>query len=166
MFSLLPSVIVLGTAAVVATYLTQSRPSPPENAAERAGAARVFVLALALMVVHVVEEATTGLPARFPAIFGLPPVSLSAFLTINVSFIAICIASIPGLRAGRPGAFWVAWFLALAGYINLVGHPLMALVEGSVYFPGLVSSPFVGAAGIWLWRRLDRATRPSAVVAG
>lgn len=160
MFSLLPSLVVLGSAAVVATYLNQSRWSPPENVTARAGAARVFVLTVALTAVHMVEEATTGLAARFPALFGLPAVPLSTFVIVNATFIGICIASIAGLRAGRPGAFWVAWFLSLACFINLVGHPLMALAVGGAYFPGLVSAPFVGAAGIWLWRRLRRATRP------
>jgi hypothetical protein len=58
-------------------------------------------------------------------------------------------------------AFFAAWFLAIAGALNGIGHPLMAVAAGG-YFPGLVSSPFVGLACIWLWIRLREATRSSA----
>jgi hypothetical protein len=41
---------------------------------------------------------------------------------------------------------------------NGIGHPLLAIAQAG-YLPGLVSSPLVGVAGIWLWVRLRGATR-------
>ena len=52
-----------------------------------------------------------------------------------------------------------AWFLAIAGMFNGIAHPLLAVAAGG-YFPGLASSPFIGAASVWLWFRLRSATRP------
>ena len=64
---------------------------------------------------------------------------------------------VPGVGAGRRLAFFAAWFLALAGLLNGVAHPAFAVGVGG-YFPGLVTSPFIGAAGIWLWLRLRQTT--------
>jgi len=44
---------------------------------------------------------------------------------------------------------------------NAIAHPLLAVAAGG-YFPGLVSSPFIGAAGVWLWVNLERSTRATA----
>lgn len=105
------------------------------------------------------EEAATGLHERLPALLGLPAMSFSAFLVFNLSWIAIWIASVPGLRAGRAPAFFAAWFLAIAGMFNGIGHPLLAVAAGG-YFPGLLTSPLIGGASVWLWLRLQGATRP------
>lgn len=156
--SLLPSIIILGLIAVAALWTAVSRPSPPENVTERRAAARVFVIAIAAQCIHFTEEATTGLNERFPALFGLPAVPQEVFVTLNLVAIGIWIVSVPGLRAGQTGAFFVAWFLALASVFNVVAHPVLALIDGR-YFPGLVSSLLVGATGIWFCRRLYTATR-------
>jgi hypothetical protein len=39
----------------------------------------------------------------------------------------------------------------------------LAIAAGS-YLPGLVSSPFIGVASVWLWSRLRRATSQHALV--
>mgnify|MGYP001811772706 CR=1 FL=1 len=83
--------------------------------------------------------------------------SLPVFLGFNLVWIAIWVASIPGLRSGSAGAFFAAWFLAIAGALNGIAHPLLAVAAGG-YFPGLLSSPLIGAAGVWLWLRLRAAT--------
>jgi hypothetical protein len=79
MLSVLPSLVVLGLAALAALPLVLNRFSPPEILAERRAAA-----------------------------------------------------------------------LALAGMINGIAHPLLA-VAAEGYFPGLLSYPFIGAASIWLF---------------
>lgn len=84
----LPSIIILGLAAMAALHLVQSRHSPSESVIER----------------------------------------------------------------------FAAWFLAIAGMINGIAHLLLA-ISADGYFPGLVNSPFIGIAGVWLWLRLRRATR-------
>lgn len=156
MTSLLPSIVILGTVAVFAAYLANARASPPERTEERRAAALALAVVLVIQAVHVVEEGTTGLHVRFPALFGLPPASFGAFVVVNVLALGIGAASIPALRAGR-GTFFFPWFLALAGLLNLVLHPLAALAVGG-YFPGLLSSPFTGAAGVLLLVRLRAAT--------
>ncbi len=157
MLSLIPSIVVLGLAAFAALQLALRHPSPTEFTMERATASRVLALATAIQSGHFAEEWATGFHVRFPALFGLEPMPLSFFVVFNLTWIAIWIASVPLLRSARKPAFFAAWFLAIAGMLNGVAHPLMAVASGG-YFPGLISSPFIGLAGIYLWRRLDGAT--------
>ncbi len=159
MLSVLPSIFVLGLAALAALSLALSRRSPPENVAERLAAARALALAVGLQSIHFTEEATTGFHERLGALLALPGIPLSVFLVFNLAWLGIWVASVPELRSARAAAFFAAWFLAIAGMINGIAHPLLA-VAAAGYFPGLVSSPFIGAASVWLWLRLRRATRP------
>lgn len=94
---------------------------------------------------------------QFPALFGLDAMPLSVFVLFNVTWIAIWIVSIPLLRSACRPAFFAAWFLAIAAMLNGLAHPLLAIASGG-YFPGLVTSPFIGLAGVYLWRRLYGAT--------
>lgn len=159
--SLLPSFLVLGLAALAAMSLARSRPSPPENRTRRLAASHTLTLALVVQGIHFTEEATTGFPERLGALLGLPAMPMSFFVTFNLAWLAIWIISVPGIRSARAAAFFAAWFLAIAGMFNAIAHPLLAIAANG-YFPGLVSSPFIGAAGVWLWLRLSEATRPTA----
>ncbi len=159
MLNVLPSMFVLGLAAVAALFLVLSRGSPPENVPERVAAARALAVAVAVQSVHFAEEAATGFHERLGALLGLPGIPLSVFVIFNLTWLVIWVASVPGLRSGRTAAFFAAWFLAIAGMFNGIAHPLLAIAAGG-YFPGLVSSPFIGFASVWLWLRLRRATRP------
>ncbi len=154
---MLVSVLVLTAAAIAALFLTLTRPSPLESKTERHEAARALALAVGAQSVHFAEEAATGFHERFPALFGLPEMPLSYFIIFNLTWLAIWTASVPGLGAGRRPAFFAAWFLAIAGILNGVVHPLFAVAARS-YFPGLVSSPLIGVAGAVVWIRLRSAT--------
>ena len=154
---MLPSVVALGLAALAAVYLAGSRRSPVYKAAERLEASRALALAVGIQTVHFIEEAATGFHERLGAFFGLPGLPFDGFVAFNLAWLGIWIASIPGVRSARTVAFFAAWFLAIAGMVNGVAHPLLALASGS-YFPGLASSPFIGIAGLWLWSRLQMAT--------
>ena len=158
MLSALPSVLILGPALLAALLLAMSHLSPPENVTERSAAARALALAAGIQAIHFGEEAATGFHERLPALLGLPGMPLTLFVTFNLVWLGIWLASIPGLRSARKIAFFAAWFLAIAGMINGIAHPLLAIATGG-YFPGLVSSPFIAAASIVLWRRLRAATR-------
>lgn len=160
MSGLLPSLLVLGPIVLAAVLLARLRRSPADAALQRLDAARVFGIAVAVQTLHFMEEAVTGFHERFPALFGLPEIPLSVFLGFNLIWIGIWIASVPGVREGRAAGFFAAWFLAIAGMLNGIGHPLMALVDGG-YFPGLVTSPLIGMAGLCLWRRLRQASSSS-----
>lgn len=155
--SLIPSMAVLGLAAFAALQLALRHPSPIELTMERATASRVLALATTIQSGHFAEEWATDFHARFPALFGLEPMSLPIFVAFNLTWIAIWIVSVPLLQSARKSAFFAAWFLAIAGMLNGVAHPLMAVASGG-YFPGLISSPFIGLASLFLWKRLHGAT--------
>lgn len=157
MWSVIPSVIVLGTVAIVAAGLARYRSSPVKATAERVAASTVLGIATAIQGAHFAEEWTTGFHVRFPALLGLDPMPLSFFVPFNLAWIAIWITSVPFLRRGSKAAFFAAWFLAIGGILNGVAHPMMAITSGG-YFPGLITSPFIGIAGVFLWKRLQAAT--------
>ncbi len=157
MLSVLPSVVVLGLVAIVALRLAQSRSSPVDAVTERIAASAVLGITTAIQGAHFVEEWVTGFHVRFPALLGLDPMPLSFFVSFNLVWLAVWAASIPFLRVGRRAAFFAAWFLAIAGILNGVAHPVMAISFGG-YFPGLITSPFTGLAGLTLLQRLRTAT--------
>ena len=159
MLSVLPSLLVLGLAALAALQLALRRRSPPENVAERLAAARALALAVGIQGVHFAEETVTGFHERLGTLVGLPGILLATFVGFNLMWLGIWVASVPGLRSAGSPAFFAAWFLAIAGTLNGIAHPLLAVAEGGS-FPGLVTSPFIGVAAAWLWRRLLEATRP------
>ena len=160
MLSLVPSLAVLGLAAFAALQLALRRPSPNELRKNRLSASHILAFATAIQAVHFAEEWATGFHIRFPALFGLDPMPLSFFVGFNLIWIVAWMASVPLLRTGRKVAFFAAWFLAIAGMLNGIAHPLLALMSGG-YFPGLISSPLIGLASLFLWGRLRRATLSS-----
>ena len=157
MMSLIPSIVILGLVAFAALRLAQRCPSPTELTQERITASRALALATLVQTAHFAEEWATNFHARFPELFGLKPMPLSFFVVFNLAWIAIWIVSVPLLRTARKPALFAAWFLAIAGMLNGVAHPLIAVVSGG-YFPGLISSPFIGFVSIYLWQRLQRTT--------
>jgi hypothetical protein len=158
---MLLSVFILGVAAAVALALTRARPISGDELARR-DASRGLALATGVQGAHFIEEALTGFHQQFPELFGLSPMPFTFFVLFNVAWLAIWVASVPGLRAGRVAAFFAAWFLAIAGLFNGIAHPSFAVVSGG-YFPGLVTSPFIGIASAFLWIRLRRATQREVV---
>lgn len=157
MLSLLPSIVVLGLAALAAAWLAHYKPSPTDYTIERVAASQTLAVATVVQSAHFAEEWLTDFHVRFPALFGLEPMPLLFFVVFNVTWIAVWLASVPALRSVRKLAFFAAWFLAIAGMLNGVAHPLMAIASGG-YFPGLVSSPFIGLVSVYLWKRLQSAT--------
>ena len=163
MWSVIPSVIVLGMVAIAAARLARRRSSPVEAVKARVGASTVLGIATAIQGAHFAEEWSTGFHARFPALMNLAPMPLSFFVTFNLAWIAFWIVSVPFLRRGSTVAFFAAWFLAIAGMLNGIAHPMMAIASGG-YFPGLITSPVIGIAGVILWQRLRSATTESVQV--
>ena len=154
----LPSIIVLGLLALFAWRLAESRALATVDKSDSKSAAVTLLLATLVQSVHFTEEAARGFHVAFPAVFGQPPIPLAYFMAFNLVWLILWLASVPGVYAGHRGALFAAWFLALAGMLNGVAHPLLAAVVGG-YFPGLVTSPVIGLAGLLLWQRLRRATR-------
>ena len=160
MSSLLPSLVILGGVAAAALFLARERSSPVDLVEERVAAATALGLAIAAQGAHFAEEWATGFHIRFPALFGLPPMPLSFFVTFNLAWLVIWIVSVPFVRSARRPAFFAAWFLAIAAMMNGAAHPALAIASEG-YFPGLITSPAIGLAGLWLWVRLRRATTES-----
>lgn len=160
MWSVVPSLVVLGLVAIFAVQLARSRQSPANAIAERAAASLGLGITTAIQSVHFLEEWASGFHVRFPALLGLDPMPLAFFVPFNLAWIAVWIVAVPFLRRGSPPAFFAAWFIAIAGMLNGIAHPMMAMGAGG-YFPGLVTSPVIGIAGVVLWRRLREATPES-----
>lgn len=159
MLSLLPSAVVLGLVALAALRFAAMRWSPPGMADARGEAARALAVATGVQGVHFIEEATFGLESQLGELLGIPGMPRLFFLTFNVTWLAIWVAAVPGVRSGRATAYFASWFLAIAGTVNGIAHPALA-VAARAYFPGLVSSPAIGAVSVWLLLKLRRATVP------
>ncbi len=149
----IPSVIALGAVLIVAGVLTLARPEIGREAAGRRRFLLVSVLATVTQAAHFIEEWQTGFAMDFPKTFGLPAIPESSFVVFNLTWIAIWLLAIPGVRRGLTIALWPLWFLGLAAVLNAVAHPILALRTGT-YFPGLITAPLVGALGAVLLREL------------
>jgi len=154
--------ILLGTAglsvaAVVALGLTLARGGVVADKTELRATVRLAFVAVLLQAAHFAEEWTTGFHRRFPELLGLSPWSTRFFVTFNLAWLAIWLLSLWGLSARRQAALFPLWFLGLGCVANGLAHPLFALRAGG-YFPGLVTSPLVGLAGLLLLRRLFQLT--------
>jgi hypothetical protein len=111
------------------------------------------VTAVVLQATHFIEEFATGFHQRFPDLLGLAAWSPRSFVSLNLFWLALWTLSIWGLAAHRRAAFFPLWFLAIGGFANGVAHPVLSAGTGG-YFPGLLTSPFVGVIGFLLLRRL------------
>jgi len=152
MQSLLPSIVVLSIAAGVSVWLTISRDYRKSDLLSSKNAVTWLSLATGIQIIHFLEEYLTGFPNSLAEVFGLEPMSDAFFLAFNLSWITAWIWSIFNLEKSRFAVF-AAWFLAVAGVANGILHPLLALVSTS-YFPGLISSSFVGVTCFVLTRKL------------
>ena len=153
----MPSFLILGLALLAAVILTWTRTSPAEHSPQRVAASNALGIATIVQSVHFAEEWMADFHIHFPALFSLDPMPITVFVAFNVAWIAIWITAAVTIRSRSRVAFVAAWFLAIAGTLNGLAHPIMALASNG-YFPGLISSPFIGAAGIYLWVRLAQAT--------
>jgi hypothetical protein len=161
--------ILLGTAGVsaagvVALFLTATRRLDSSRAGLHA-VIRVATIAVLVQSAHFVEELATGFHHRFPEQLGLTPWSSSFFISFNLFWLAVWVLSCRGQAAGHRAALAALWFLAIAGLVNGVAHPLLSARVGS-YFPGLLTSPILGVVGFLLLRRLASVTRGPAVSRG
>lgn len=158
---MLPSILALGLVAIVSVRLAITRISNPSHETARISASTALGVMVLIQIVHFLEELATGFHKLFGPVFGQPPMPVSIFVIVNVALIGLWLYSIRGLRQGTILAFAASWFLGLAGVLNGVAHPLLALTQGG-YFPGLYSSGIVFIAGGYLLSKLVKATVRSA----
>jgi hypothetical protein len=149
--------IALTLSAILALLLAVHRRPAPSRGDERRRTALILACLVALQALHFVEEYATHFYERFPVMVGLAPWPASFFIVFNLTWLIAWAVSVIGVRAGVTPAFFAAWFLAIAGMVNGVAHPLLAL-QAAGYFPGLITSPLVGINGVVLWKRLMLVT--------
>ena len=157
--------ILSGTAgllgiALLALVFTLTRAPVSRDRLSRERAVHLFSLGLAVQCLHFTEEFVTGFQHRWPALLGLSNWSNNFFVSFNLLWLSIWILSAVGLQRGIRRSLFPAWFFAMASMANGIAHPVLALITGG-YFPGLLSSPLLGALGVMLSRRLLILTRSS-----
>ena len=122
--------------------------------------ASVFLaIATTFQALHFAEELATGFHVEFPAAFGLAPIPLLIFVPFNLGCLMLWTYAVFAIRQANNIALAAAWFLALAGILNGLAHPLLAWISGA-YFPGLLSAVPVALACCALGVSLAKATKP------
>jgi hypothetical protein len=145
--------------AGIALVLTFTRHGPVSGIMPTGRFTGIFLAGVALQGLHAAEEFAGGFHIRFPQLLGLAPWPDAFFMALNLAFIALWLLAAIGLRRCTTPSLFLIWFFTLAAIGNAVFHPLIALVT-SGYFPGLITAPFLGIAGIVLLRHLLRLTAP------
>jgi hypothetical protein len=151
--SVLVGTLGLTIAAIAALVLTVTRGGIDADPTGLRAAVRNLIVAVLVQAVHFTEEFATGFHRRLPQLLGLGAWPDGFFVSFNLLWLAIWMHSIQGLLARRTMALFPVWFLGLASVGNGLAHPTLAAVTGG-YFPGLITSPFIGVIGILLLRRL------------
>ena len=137
---------------VISTIITFTRETPRSVISFKS----IALIAISFHLLHLGEETVYGFHRLFPELLGLAVWPLWLFLSFNLMWVGVWLV---GLFVVPPNRFTITtfWFLALASTVNAFAHPTISiLVVG--YFPGLISSPFVGVLGILLIRQLNRAS--------
>lgn len=150
--------MLVGTAGLMlaggaSLLLAVTRRSMPGTEHARRRAATVMAATVVVQAAHFAEEYATGFPTTFPVVLGLEPWPTTLFVAFNLAWLVVWSWAAARLVSGSHLVGFPAWFLATAAMLNGAAHPLLAAHVGG-YFPGLATSPVLGVAGLWLWRRL------------
>jgi len=158
--------ILLGTSglAVVAAIAAALAWSGPRDwrSGSFGAVRRLGWLAVAAQALHFAEEWLGGFPDRFPTLLGLAAWRPGFFVGFNLAWLAIWLLVLVRPRAWPGFTLFALWFLALAGLVNGLAHPILSLASGG-YFPGLWTSLLVGTAGLFLLLALGRNRNAAAI---
>lgn len=139
---------------IISAVLAVLRATPKTNQLE--SIRLILITAICFHLVHLAEETVYEFHVLFPQLLGLAPWPVSVFLAFNFTWVLIWLCGVYFYPLNRI-TMTTFWFLAIASAINGIAHPVFSLmVDG--YFPGLVTSPFVGLLGILLIRRLNQVS--------
>ena len=139
--SLLAGTAGPSVAAVTTVLLTILAKPKAGDLAGRERTVRLFLIGLAAQCPHFMEEFVARFEDRFPA----RPQNF--FVVFNLMWLCVWILSAIGLQRGYRFALFPGWFFAI-------------VARG--YFPGLITSPVVGAMEGLLWLSLQALTSPPA----
>ncbi|WP_324716679.1 HXXEE domain-containing protein [Carboxydochorda subterranea] len=99
----------------------------------------LYLLAVAVQALHVLEEFRTGFHRAFPAALGFKPWSDEFFLTLNLVALSVFISSAAAWGVGWKPAVAVIWAFSVAMLGNGIVHPVLA-VRRRAYFPGMYTA--------------------------
>jgi hypothetical protein len=153
-----PAVVALSAGFVVSWCVWLAR----YDTLDRLDHRRVRVLylaAIAVQVLHLLEEYLGGFQRAFPGFFGYE-LTDRQFLAFNLAALAVFVLGAVGLVLELRLAFLLVWIVALvAGLLNGAAH--LAITLGRLaYFPGTITAPLALVLGALLVRELVRP-RPS-----
>lgn len=155
--SIFQGLIPLAVLLAIALRLAIARPIGTRDRTAWARLSQAATLAIGVQLVHFLEELSQGFHYRYPELLGIEPWPIRFFATLNITCLVVWLLSVAALSRRTRAALFPLWFLGVAGVVNAVAHPLMALAEGR-YFPGLWTSPLAGIVGLLLLRRLMALT--------
>lgn len=81
--------------------------------------------------------------------------SADTFAVLNMSFIALLLATVPAVQAGKRWALLLAGVAGVIEVLNGIAHLAGAIVFGG-YVPGAASAPLLLILGFFLLRELRR----------
>jgi len=142
------AVLVLDVALLISLMLWVVRPITAPNSR----VLPVFIGAAGAQIIHFAEEYRAGFQRVFPAQFGYVWENWR-FVTFNALWLIVFGLSIAAIARGRHLGYLSAYFLALAGIGNGIGHLTLAARVGG-YYPGAYTAPLSLIAGVWLAVRL------------
>lgn len=135
----LPYFVIFGAAALISygawLLTTYKRPADPQTILP------LYLLALAVQVIHTVEEYIMDFPGEITTLFNSPPVGRDVFaVAVMGGFAAMWILTALGLIYKNPFANYLLWFFLVGpGVINSVAHFSFPFLGHSHYFPGLIT---------------------------
>lgn len=99
----------------------------------------LYLVAVALQALHVLEEFRTGFHRTYPPLIGLKPWSDEFFITLNLAALALFVLIGIGVGYGLRYGTIVVLAFALIMLANGVVHLVLA-VRRRGYFPGLYTA--------------------------
>lgn len=127
---------------------------------------KIYLLLGLAQASHSIEEMRTHLYDFFwtatgvlhNALPGFPQFRMAAdtFAVINMTLIALLLATVPAVSAGKRWALYLAGVAGVIEVLNGIGHLSGALFFGG-YVPGAASAPLLLLLGIFLLRELRRS---------
>jgi hypothetical protein len=115
----------------------------------------LYLLAVALQLLHFIEEFSTGFHIRFPVeIYHAQAFSATAFFASQTALFALLVLAGIGIYKRWKMPLVMAWFLVvMLEFVNAVQHPIFAFMAKG-YFPGLFTSLQGWFLGPLLFKRL------------